>query len=87
MYCPVCKTYDQMVVDPIENIQKFMRFVRLEQDKIKRSKQKRSAKRRKKMMKSKALPHDSASEITDLEEEGILNKYYEERMTVAERKQ
>ena len=38
------------------------------------------------MRKSRALPHDSASDITDMEEEGILNKYYEERMSVAEKK-
>lgn len=87
MYCPKCKAYDQLEVDPVENIQKFMRFVKEEQSKLELAKRKKSAlKRRKKMGKGKALPDDSASDITDLEEEGILNKYFEERMTVAERK-
>ena len=73
-----------MAIDPIENIQKFMHFVKEEQDKLKTKERRKSARKRramKKMGKPKALPHDSASDITDLEEEGILNKYYEEQMT------
>lgn len=34
MYCPKCKTYEQNTLNPIENIQKFMKFVREEQEKL-----------------------------------------------------
>lgn len=30
MYCPECKTYEQNAVSPIDNIQKFMSFVKEE---------------------------------------------------------
>ena len=87
MYCPKCKSYDQMDVDPIENIQKFMKFVKEEQEKLAADKRrKRAREKRKARGKSRALPHDSASDITDLEEEGILCKYYEERLTEAQKK-
>ena len=88
MYCPKCKTYEQNTLNPIENIQKFMKFVREEQEKLEIQKRRESAKRKKKERRSgkqKTLPHDSASEITDLEEQEILSKYYDERMTEAER--
>ena len=87
MYCPECKTYEQNAVSPIDNIQKFMSFVKEEQEKLRLEKRKQSAKRKKRNNsgKSKALPHDSASDITDLDEKEILFKYYDERMTEAER--
>ena len=43
MYCPKCKTYEQSVLNPIENIQKFMKFVRDEQEKLKIEQRKQSA--------------------------------------------
>ena len=43
MYCPKCKTYEQNTLNPVENIQKFMRFVREEQEKLQIQKRKESA--------------------------------------------
>ena len=75
-----------MAVDPVDNIQKFMTFVRQEQAKLRESKRRRSAARKKQRKNyERALPHDSASEITDLEEEGILTKYLDDRMTADQR--
>ena len=87
MYCPKCKTYEQNAVSPIENIQKFMKFVKDEQQKLKNERRKRSAMRRRQLKKEgkKSLANDSASDITDLDEQEILFKYYDERMTAAER--
>jgi len=75
MYCPSCKEYDEVDYDPVENIEKFMEFIRKEQHKINPpvATDLRKAKR--------DLPDDSVSEITDLDQEDILNKYYREKMS------
>jgi hypothetical protein len=43
MYCPKCKNYEQNTLNPIENIQKFMKFVREEQEKLAIQKRRASA--------------------------------------------
>ena len=66
-----------------------MQFVKEEQDKLKAERRKKSAQRKRKLRKKanggRSLADDSASDITDLEEKEILSKYYDERMTEAER--
>jgi len=42
--------------------------------------------RKKALRVNKTLPGDSASDITDLEEESILFRYFDEQMTVAQRR-
>lgn len=69
VYCPQCKKYDEVEYDPIENINKFMKFIREEQDKI--------SPKKNKIKKKKDSCDDSASDITNLEKEEILTKYYE----------
>jgi hypothetical protein len=69
VYCPQCKKYDEVEYDPIENINKFMKFIREEQDKI--------SPKKNKLKKKKDSCDDSASDITNLEKEEILTKYYE----------
>ena len=59
-----------------------MKFIRSEQQKLepkKKPKPKPPAPK-----KQRDLPDDSVSEITDLEEEEILARYYKERLTAAE---
>lgn len=73
VYCPQCKKYDEVEYDPIENINKFMKFIREEQDKI--SPKKKIGK------KKRGSCDDSASDITNLEKEEILTKYYEKKLT------
>lgn len=42
--------------------------------------------RRKALKANKTLPGDSASDITELEEESILFRYFEQQMTVTQRR-
>lgn len=90
MYCPCCKEYDERDTDPLENIQKFMDYIQEEQDKLLKRKTKAQKNREKtkhrRGQSQKLLPDDSASDITYLEEEEILAKYYDETMTKEERK-
>lgn len=71
MYCPCCKQYDEMEYDPLETINKFMQFIRGEQTKINPPKKEDRKKKR-----PKELPDDSLSEITDIEYEEVMHKYY-----------
>ena len=85
MYCPSCKNYEEQDFDPVENIQKFLGFVAEEKEKARRSRNKKIASR----MKRKNLPeleNDSVGEITDLEEEDILHKYFQETANKVERR-
>lgn len=88
MYCPCCKEYDERDTDPLENIQKFMDYIQEEQDKLTKRKKKAQNNRAKKRrgQSQKLLEDDSASDITYLEEEEILAKYFDETMTKEERK-
>ena len=36
VYCPSCKSYDEKEYDPMNNIKKFMQFIKIEQDKLKK---------------------------------------------------
>jgi len=76
LYCPCCKKYDEVEADPIENIRKFMDYIRAEQEKLNPTKKSGPAKRRR----PDGMQDDSVSEITDLEKEEILTKYYGDRM-------
>ena len=82
MYCPCCKNYEEIDFDPVDNIKKFMEYVRKEKERIEKRARKRKAQSKKAAPK---LPEDSVSEITDLEQDEILYKYYDEHMTEAER--
>jgi hypothetical protein len=63
-----------------------MKFVKEEQERLAAEKRRKSAiRKRQNTHKKKLLPHDSASDITDVEEQEILHKYYEERLTEAQR--
>ena len=89
MYCPWCKTYDiEKEYDQVENIKKFMTLVENEHARIEAKKarlKKKATKER--LLGVKKLSGDSISQITDLEEPGILHMYFEETMTALERKQ
>mmetsp|Transcript_1923 Transcript_1923/g.2743 ORF Transcript_1923/g.2743 Transcript_1923/m.2743 type:complete len:173 (-) Transcript_1923:1853-2371(-) len=88
MYCPCCKNYEEIDFDPVENIKKFMQYVKEEKEKIEKRKRKRriNVANRRKNKDERKLPDDSVSEITDLDKDEILHKYLEENMTKAERK-
>ena len=60
-----------MEYDPLETINKFMQFIKGEQNKINPPK-----KEERKKTRPKELPDDSLSEITDIEYEEVLHKYY-----------
>ena len=64
MYCPKCKSYDELDFDPLQNIEAFMKYVQIEQKKWKAFKEKR--KREGKILPNPArkLEDDSASDIT-----------------------
>lgn len=78
IYCPNCKQYDEVDYDPLENIQKFMKFIKEEQEKLDPKK--------KKVKKKKKNEEDSLSEITDIDKEEILAKYYHGKLTKLEQK-
>lgn len=83
LYCPCCKRYEETDNDPLENIDKFMKFIKQEQLKlfpVKRKSENKESKR------PPEMPDDSVSDITDLDKEGILTKYYGEKMSKAEKK-
>ena len=61
-----------------------MPYIREEQDKLRRRRNRRQYEKNKKQP-LKKLEDDSVSEITDLEQEEILYKYYEETLTKAEK--
>lgn len=92
MYCPCCKQYEGQPIDPIENVAKFLDYIKDEQSKLQKRKmvaQKLRWKKRKEREKSKnfkKLEDDSASDITYLEEDDILAKYMDETMTLGERR-
>ena len=76
LYCPCCKTYDEQSYDPLETIDKFMTFIKGEQDRI--NPPKKPEPRRKK--RPAELPDDSLSEITDIEYEDVMHKYYASKL-------
>lgn len=84
LYCPCCKKYEQADGDPLDNINKFMQFIRDEQDKLTGHKKARKVEKKKR---HPDMPDDSVSEITDLEKEEILAKYYENKLTDKQKKQ
>ena len=90
MYCPSCKQYEAKDFDPIQNIQKFMDYVKKEQTKLKsyNRKQTKAAKAGGVIQPAKApdLVEDSVSEITDLDQNEILHRYTMENMTEGEKK-
>ena len=86
MYCPCCKNYEEQDFDPVENIQKFLNFVAEEKEKAMRARNKKIYARKKKMKGGPNLENDSVGEITDLEEEDILHKYFEETANKIERR-
>lgn len=61
MYCPKCKDFRDEDFDPMENIQKFMKFVDHEKKKFLQGKCKKKSKSNRK------LEEDSMSDITDLD--------------------
>lgn len=72
VYCPCCKQYDEMEYDPLETINKFMKFIRGEQTKINPPPKPEPRKKKR----PNELPDDSLSEITDIEYEDVMHKYY-----------
>jgi hypothetical protein len=86
MYCPKCKSYDELDFDPLQNIEAFMKYVQIEQKKWKAFKEKR--KREGKILPNPArkLEDDSASDITQLDKKEILSHYYSAVMTKAQKK-
>lgn len=61
MYCGSCKKYEEVDYDPIENINKFMEFIKEEQRKI------NPEPKKVKVPRHPEMADDSVSEITDLE--------------------
>mmetsp|Transcript_5862 Transcript_5862/g.9471 ORF Transcript_5862/g.9471 Transcript_5862/m.9471 type:complete len:83 (+) Transcript_5862:2600-2848(+) len=67
MYCPQCKAYEEVDYDPLENMEKFMKFIKAEQRKINPPPKTKKELPPEEKRKDRALPDDSVSEITDLE--------------------
>ena len=85
MYCPCCKNYEEQEFDPIENIHKFLHFVKDEKEKARRARNKKIYAKKQKVVGPK-LEGDSIGEITDIEEEQIMHKYFEETATRIEKR-
>ena len=80
VYCPRCKKYEETEYDPMGNIKKFINYIKEEQRKMDESDPSRAhLKKKNKKVKNKPLPDDSVSDITDLEEDEILAKYFNKR--------
>ena len=84
MYCPCCKNFNDIDFNPMENITQFMKFVEQEENKYKKFKLKNKSPQ--KILADEQSEVDSVSQITELDRKEILNKYYEEVMTYAEKK-
>lgn len=84
MYCPCCKQYEETDYDPIENLNKFMKFIKEEHEKMFPQKKKKESDNRHR--KDRPLPDDSVSEITDLDDEEILAKYYKTKLSKIEKR-
>jgi len=85
MYCACCKDYSEKEYDPIETINKFMSFIKDEQEKLDPT-PKKNLKAKKKKPRHAEMQEDSVSEITDLDQEDVLAKYYEEKLSKIEKK-
>lgn len=87
LYCPCCRKYEEADLNPIENIEKFMKFIKAEQAKLEGPKKRVEFSKQVKKSKPRHpdMPDDSVSEITDLEKDEILTKYYHEKMTKEEK--
>ena len=81
MYCPCCKQYEETDYDPIENLSKFMKFIKEEHEKM--FPQPKKAREHKRALE---MPDDSLSEITDIEDEKVLAKYYNEKLSNIEKR-
>jgi hypothetical protein len=66
MYCTSCKDYSEKEYDPIDTINKFMSFIKDEQEKLDPT-PKKSVKPKKKKPRHAEMQEDSVSEITDLD--------------------
>ena len=84
MYCPCCKNYEEQDFDPVENIQKFLNYVAEEKERARRARNKKIHARKRKNLPQ--LENDSVGEITDLEEEDIMHKYFQETANNIERR-
>lgn len=83
VYCPCCKEYDDGNFDPLENINKFMKFIKEEQDKINPPPKKSMTK----TTRPRVMEDDSVSEITDLDYEDVLHTYYTKKIdSIAKRR-
>ena len=77
-YCADCHEYKQVESEPINNIYKFMEYIKGEQLKLNPPlTQKQKAEKKK--QRNPNMENDSVSDITDLSEEEILNKYYKDK--------
>jgi hypothetical protein len=65
-------------------MKKFIKFIKEEQEKLEPTKKKFTGK--KKSIRHPEMPDDSISEITDLEKEEVMAKYYEDRLTAIDKK-
>lgn len=83
-YCPGCKQYDEAVLDPVANMRQFLKHIKEEHDKI--DPPGPDFERRSKKARHPNMPDDSLSDVTDIEKEEVLAKYYEDKMTAIERK-
>jgi len=77
-YCSDCHEYKPVESEPINNIYKFMEYIKGEQLKLNPPLTKKQ-KAEKKKEKKPGMENDSVSDITDLSEEEILNKYYKNK--------
>ena len=61
------------------NIKKFLKHIKEEQRRLEQEDPFRQPRKKKKKAADKPLPDDSVSDITDLEEDEILAKYFKKR--------
>lgn len=65
-------------------MKKFIKFIKEEQEKLEPTRKKFVSK--KKSIRHPEMPDDSVSEITDLEKEEVMAKYYEDRLSAIDKK-
>lgn len=83
VYCPGCKQYEEGTLDPVAKMRQFLKYIKEEQDKIDPPSPERGTTQK---ARHPHMPDDSVSDFTDLDKEEVLAKYYEDKLTVIERK-
>ena len=63
MYCPCCKEYEGAEIDPLENIQKFLDYIKKEQSKLE---ERKNVARKNRVKKKEKMKEDKKNKYMDL---------------------